>query len=365
MIVKNHRLLATSLLGLGLSLGLVANANAQTSPGIIDNGTVQLGIWSEGALNVPGYPSTSGTFPVGLRYLPTGNEATAPGCLCEGWGVSGTPTGGSAFSGYAGVDLGGFVNVTPMMPLAVSGTGFSGPLSTGSQALSVVTVNASSGPTLKVSQNYVPSVTPNLYENQVTITNIGTVPVDNLVYRRAMDWDVEPTAFNEYSTIQWTGSTDGSAANKPTALLDFDDNGFSSVDPLVPISPPIGPGTCSTANVAFTDCGPTDHGAVFDFGFGTLAAGQTQTFSIFYGAAGNTAGAYAALSAVGAELWSLGKPSTPGNPASGEPNTFIFAFKGVGGTPITPTAVPEPGSVLGLLAIGALGVGSALKRKLK
>jgi hypothetical protein len=111
MIVKNHRLLATSLLGLGLSLGLVANANAQTSPGIIDNGTVQLGIWSEGNLNVPGYSSPIGTFNVGLRYLPTGNEATAAGFRAEGWGVSGTPTGGSPFSGYADVDIGGFFKV--------------------------------------------------------------------------------------------------------------------------------------------------------------------------------------------------------------------------------------------------------------
>jgi hypothetical protein len=204
-----------------------------------------------------------------------------------------------------------------------------------------------------------------LYENQVTIENIGSVAVDSLTYRRIMDWDIEPTPFNEYVTIDWTGSGgDGSTANKPTALLNFNDNGFSSPNPLVPISSPIGPGTCSTANVAFIDCGPNDHGAVFDFGFGTLAAGQKKTFSIFYGGAGNTAGAYAALAAVGAEIWSLGKPSTLGNPASGEPNTFIFAFKGVGGTPIA-TDVPEPGSVLGLLAIGALGAGSILKRKLK
>jgi len=48
----------------------------------IDNGTIQLGVWNEGHLNVPGGPpSLQGTTVVGLRYLPTGAEATAPGCL--------------------------------------------------------------------------------------------------------------------------------------------------------------------------------------------------------------------------------------------------------------------------------------------
>src|SRR5262245_8856241 len=50
---------------------------------IINNGTIGLGINNEGHLNVfeGATRSASGTFPVGLRYLPTGNEATAPGCL--------------------------------------------------------------------------------------------------------------------------------------------------------------------------------------------------------------------------------------------------------------------------------------------
>src|SRR5262249_6570012 len=50
---------------------------------IINNGTIALGVNKEGHLNVfeGATTSASGTFPVGLRYLPTGNEATAPGCL--------------------------------------------------------------------------------------------------------------------------------------------------------------------------------------------------------------------------------------------------------------------------------------------
>lgn len=73
-------------------------AGATTTPAIIDNGTVQMGVHPEGHLNVPGGSASSGTDTtyVGLRYMPTNAESTAPGCLCEGWGV------GDAISGVSG-----------------------------------------------------------------------------------------------------------------------------------------------------------------------------------------------------------------------------------------------------------------------
>jgi hypothetical protein len=73
---------------------------------------------------------------------------------------------------------------------------------------------------------------------------------------------------------------------------------------------------------------------VFDFNLGTLAPGLTRTFSIFYGAAGNEPAALQALALVGPEVYSLGKPNLPSVTPPGSPNTFIFAFKGVGGTPV-------------------------------
>ena len=36
----------------------------------------------------------------GLTYLPTGTEATAPGCLCEGWGAADAD---SQVTGYANI----------------------------------------------------------------------------------------------------------------------------------------------------------------------------------------------------------------------------------------------------------------------
>ena len=108
----------------------------------------------------------------------------------------------------------------------------------------------------------------------------------------------------------------------------------------------------STGN--FTDVGPFDHGAVFDFGFGALLDGASKSFEIFYGAAGSEAAAFAALGVVGAEVYSFGNANCGGLPCD---ETFIFAFKGVGGDPIPP--IPLPGAawllVGGLVSLGAFG----------
>ena len=294
-------------LAVDLVLGLVTvasilavspEASAHPAHAIISNGTIQLGVWDEGHLNVPGTVPSSGTGTtyVGLRFLPTGAEATAPGCLCEGWGAADKTSG---VSGYANESTDGVVNI------AVQSFTF-----TATSAVSVVKI----GSTLQVTHNYHPSpVTPNLYEVTVSIKNISSAAVD-LLYRRVMDWDVEPTAFNEFSTISGTAS----AAN----VLYSSDNGFETANPL-------GSRSQILASGDFTDSGPTDHGALFDFGFGALSAGATKTFTIFYGAAANEANALAALSAVGSSVYSLGQPSSS-DPKVGIPNTFIFAFKGVG-----------------------------------
>ena len=55
----------------------------------------------------------------------------------------------------------------------------------------------------RVTQNYHPSTkTPNLYEATVTIENIRGHALNDIRYRRVMDWDIEPTAFSEFVTIQ-------------------------------------------------------------------------------------------------------------------------------------------------------------------
>ena len=75
----------------------------------------------------------------------------------------------------------------------------------------------------------------------------------------------------------------------------------------------------------FTDNGPADNGASFDFQFDPLPAEETFSFNIYYGAAGNQEDAEEALSLVHAEAYSLAKLSTSnGFSCTDSPNVFIF-----------------------------------------
>lgn len=280
----------------------------------ISNGTVQLGVDRFGQLNVPGPTSASGTRSLGLRFVPTNYEATAAGCLCEGWGVA--DAAAPQITGFANNALGsaGLSLVSFASPDAATAT-------------SVVTAGSAAGKQVRVTHAFRPAAeTPNLYEVLVTIENIGAASIADLRYRRVMDWDIEPTPFREYSTIQGVATT-------PT-VLGASNNGFASSNPLSLL------GGTNTGD--FVDVGPRDHGAGFDFGFGTLAAGAKKEFRIYYGAAATESAALTALGAVGAEVYSLGQPSTAGGRLDGTPNTFIFAFKGVGGTVVVPPSNKAP-----------------------
>jgi hypothetical protein len=194
---------------------------------------------------------------------------------------------------------------------------------------------------LLVSHNYHASATAYLYQVDVTITNTTANDFANAtLYRRTMDWDIEPTPFNEFSTVQGAAG----AAN----VLEATDNGFCSSNPLS--------GPCGGVPANFDHLGPTDHGASFTFGFDPLKAGMSQTFTIYYGVAPNERLALGALALVDAEVYSFGQANVGGEPGD---ETFIFGFKGVGGTAV---AVPEPATWA--LMIGGFGfVGASLRRR--
>jgi hypothetical protein len=149
-----------------------------------------------------------------------------------------------------------------------------------------------------------------------------------------MDWDVEPTAFSEFVTIDT-----GTAAN----IIYASDNGFETANPH---------GTQSLLNfggpppVVVYDNGPADHGALWDFDFDDLAPGESVTFNTYYGAAGTEIDALGALAAVSAEAFSLGQCYSAFDAScseiTGTPNTFIFAFSGIGGAPILPACTLDP-----------------------
>lgn len=339
--MTNKKLMRPALMTIAASLSVMALGGAAHAGAIISNGTITMGINDQGHLNVFGGPPSSGTgtTAVGLRYNPTGSEATAPGCLCEGWGAGIVSLG---TSGFANVSIDGVQNLSLIS--------FS---STASTATSVVSI----GSALEITHFYHPTAkTDNLYQVDVTIKNLTgqNLAAADLRYRRVMDWDIEPTAFSEYVTVGGVPAALGIANG--SNLRRVGDDGFASANPLNDGSLTI---SCP-ANTDFIDCGPNDHGALFDFEFAALAAGASTSFTTYYGAAGNETDADAARLAVGAGLYSYGQTSR--DPATGTPNTFIFGFGASNGVFIPPSDVPEPLS-LALFGIGLAGIGIARRRK--
>jgi len=310
---------------------LTIAAGAAYGDAIIADGNVKLGVDDYGQLNVAGgvddvAPGTETI--VGLRYLPPSAggdeyESTSHGCLCEGWGVA-----ADGASGYANNALG------------IAGLTLISFTSDATSATSVVSM----GDLVITHAFALAAETDNLYRVTVTIENTGATDIADLRYRRTMDWDTSPTPFQEYVTIGGTAAA--------TSVLAATDDGFCSSNPLAPC------GTIVAGSSGdFVASGPADHGANFDFGFGGLLAGESFAFDIFYGGADSGAAALAALGAVGAEVFSLGWSFKDVNQDGFDDETgaltptFIFGFAGVGGDPLPPVGVPEPGT-LGLLCLG-------------
>jgi hypothetical protein len=148
---------------------------------IISNGVIKLGVNPTAQLNVPGgeYDALDLVNNVGLRYIfPDGSEgeSTAYGCECEGWGASADGT-----AGWANESIGGVV-------VDLSSVSFS---STATTAISELVLP---GGLLKVTHDFHPSpATDNLYEVTVTLENISPSMINDVRYRRVMDWDIYPT----------------------------------------------------------------------------------------------------------------------------------------------------------------------------
>lgn len=326
-----------------IATGALLGAGAAQAGGIITYGATTLGVNDAGELNFSSETGPGGGMTYGVYRNGIG-DAISPGCACEGWGVS-VRSGVESFSAFANQSQGsgGFTGGTFGI--------------TGNTASSTVSMN---GAPVTISHFYGPSLQADTFQAQVQITNTGAATLGNLIYRRAMDWDVPPSPFSEYVTHG------GVAANLVASggnVLFASNNGFASSDPLTGANWI----DVSTVNTDFVRKGPSDHGSVFDFSFGSLAAGETRIFNIFYGTAATEASARSKIAALGANVFSLGQPAgdnpgggegggegggdgvidgvvptAPGDPVFGDgtpiaPETFFFAFGGVGGVELGST----------------------------
>ncbi len=348
----------TTLIGaVGLLLAVAPSLYAQA---IITNGTISLGVNAGGALNVACDPLVPGssTNPrclsapgqgVGLMSNATLHDATIDGSMYVGWGVA---VSGGAHDGVVDGQ-----NKAFLPPGPAGSTTFN---STASTATSTVDV----GSVLQVMQVFHPSGVADLYQIDVTLTNLTNATLgfgqDGILFRRVVDWNVEPTNNDAYSTIHGNGATD---------LLGTSDDGFASTNPFDARNTS-GCDFFISTDADFYHSGPCDHGALFDFGFPALAAGASQTFSIFYGVANNEASALADLGDVHADdVYSLGQADCAGQgagnigdaPCVANEETFIMGFKGVGGATL---GTPEPAS-LTLMATGMVAIGSVVRRRRK
>lgn len=267
----------------------------------------------------------NGTAMVGLRFLPTNGEASAPGAPCEGWGVGDVGTG---ITGFAADSTCGGNSAN----LVVNNFN-----STASTASSTVTL----GNVFRVRHDFFPSIIPFLYEIRVTITNLSAQNLSDVRYTRMVDYDVPPNTFSEYITHFGT-------ALSPTVVSAVDRALFTTANPLAPPPAPVLFGGVGD----FTDLGPADQGSRMVFTLGSLAAGGSTDLRLFYGAAPNQGFALMSLAIVGADVFSLGQANWDGtgNPlgttslptgtfgaTTGAPATFMFGYEEPPG-PVTITS---------------------------
>lgn len=212
---------------------------------------------------------------------------------------------------------------------------------------STVWINDTSGlPMLGVTHLYGPTIgstNKNLFQGLVTITNISGGTLQDVRYRRTMNWDVIENVSNSLvDAVGIRSSYNGTNYPKIWSYCDnggednLDDNSFTACKPY----------NSATLNQDYEGLngqvyGSAGIGSSFDFQFGELLCNESATFYIYYGAGDSRFTITTAMRTVGATMYSMGY----------DPNyltlAYAFGFKGVSGTAVAPALPTKVASLPG------------------
>jgi hypothetical protein len=227
----------------------------------------------------------------------------------EGWGVAVT----SSFP---------FSEATAASPFGTTGLGIGLFGSTASSASSFVNLT---GTPVDVRHDFGPSADPDTFLVNVSIINSGAAPgpITALEYRRAIALNV-PTG-SGVLTLTHAGINAPNLA--PTGNIQ--NAGVYDGQPLNPVTVPI-IGPFNNSNFADATGGGFSLGSYFDLEFGSpIAPGGFRNFNLFYGSKPTETAAVAALTALGAQAWSIVQDPTAFGP--GDPAWYVGLY-GIDGT---------------------------------
>jgi len=301
----------------------------------VEEQQIALGIRKEGQMGSRSGNIAENASDTGIAYKFDGSysqgyksgwqDATTPGCLCEGWGAGFVDRVGRQSHGRANESKGGVQNIEVKSFVSDE-----------TSITSTVWIKDSVGqPVLEVTHRFGPAakVPGALFQALVTMTNISGDSLQDVRYNRTMDWDVPPTEFNEYVTIK--GAAASAASPNTPKILYSGDNGFMTPDPFSS-SGSYG----SYRNEDVDRGGPTDHGFTATFSLGELLCGEAHTFMIYYGAAADRPTMEAAFVTEDVPLYSIGESADRdryGRRVSPSDVSYGFGFRGLSGSAIAPS----------------------------
>ncbi|WP_344136373.1 hypothetical protein [Luedemannella flava] len=270
---------------------------------VLSNGFVDLGMSAFGHLGI-----ASG---VGARLLDRPDTEWIARFQGDGWGVN-TPIGPNylAFSHYAGgskdLSLNG-VRMTDAGDGIISTVTALGSLEIIHRIepapVRVPNCPPSAGSSCLLDSRY-------LYKMQVFVINFGA-PISDMTYARSIDWD--NGGYWSYNSLQTLGGD--------TSYLDrAGDDGYCQL--LESPNPTPVTGVNWEGDTRHL-CGPD-----ITLKLGRFESNDIKFFTIYFGVAPDAATALSAVTQVGAQVYSTGKPLTPDGLANGTPSTGVFAIDG-------------------------------------